>query len=323
MDWKITRQVVETRGPLSVQPETVKLSAYFRIDKKLLKNALVSGRAITTVAKYRTYIELFWNVPDKDIHPEVVDTVLANVEDYFAQKGYEVVQFEQIKGDLVQLLKKEGRKTDDLLSEDEIERFKANLELRNIDRKFMNGKRILADYADLLIGVTIKAVEQRGGMIHVRVATDATLFERGRWVTLAHSEETGTMPFVRGSTDNLTEIAKRATTKMSANLEPKIRKKLATRKAVEEIQTGEVRDFVLMFKNMDKDQFAKTKGLLRSGSKWQYKGADMPTRTVHLGYEGRIDSLAERLEIYLEGAGLNLGLGEYSTSGNKILFGVK
>ena len=323
MDWKITSQVVETRGPLSVQPETVNLSAYFRIDKKLLKKALIEGRAITTVAKYRTYIELFWNVPEKEINPEVVDTVLASVEDYFAQKGYEVVQFEQIKGDLVHLLKKEGRKTDDLFSKNELERFKANLELRNIDKKFVNGKRILADYAELLIGATIKAVEQRAGMVHIRVATDATLFERGRWVTLAHSEQTASMPFVRGSTDNLTEVARRAATKMSANLEPKIRKKLALRKTVEEIRTDETRDFALVFKNMDKDRFAKAQRLLMAGSKWEYKGADFPARTVHLAYEGRIDSLAERVEIYLEGAKLGLGVPEYSTSGNKIVFGVK
>ena len=323
MDWKITSQVVETRGPLSVQPETVKLSAYFRIDKRLLKKALIEGRAITTVAKYRTYIELFWNVPEKEIHPEVVDTVLASVEDYFAQKGYEVVQFEQIKGDLVHLLKKEGRKTDDLFSKNELKRFKANLELRNIDKKFVNGKRILADYAELLIGATIKAVEQRAGMVHIRVATDATLFERGRWVTLAHSEQTASMPFVRGSTDNLTEVARRAATKMSANLEPKIRKKLALRKTVEEIRTGEARDFALVFKNMDKDRFARAQRLLMAGSKWEYKGADFPARTVHLAYEGRIDSLAERVEIYLEGAKLGLGVPEYSTSGNKIMFGVK
>ncbi|MEA1873150.1 MAG: hypothetical protein U9N51_01815 [Bacteroidota bacterium] len=323
MDWKITRQVVETRGPLSVQPETVKLSAYFRIDRRLLKKALFSGRAITPVAKYRTYVELFWNVPGKDIHPEVVDTVLATVEDYFAQKGYEVVQFEQIKGDLVRLLKKEGKKTDDLFSKDEIERFRANLELRNIDRKFVNGKSILADYANLLIGVTIKAVEQRSGMIHVRVASDATLFERGRWVSLAHSEQTASIPFVRGSIDQLTAVSGRAATKMSSKIEPKIRKKIALRKTVEEIRTGEARDFVLMFKDMNKDRFSKIKGLLRNGSKWEYKGADFPSRSIHLGYEGRIDSLAERVEIYLDGANLNLSAPEYSANGNKILFGVK
>lgn len=322
MDWKITSQVVETRGPLSVQPETVNLSAYFRIDKRLLKKALIEGRAITTVAKYRTYIELFWNVPEKEIHPEVVDTVLKTVEDCFAQKGYEVVQFEQIKGGLVHLLKKEGRKTDDLFSKNELKRFKANLELRNIDRKFVNGKRILADYAELLIGATIKAVEQRAGMIHIRVAIDATLFERGRWVTLAHSEQTASMPFVRGSTDNLTEVARRAATKISANLEPKIRKKLALRKTVEEIRTGEARDFALVFKNMDKNRFARAQRLLMAGSKWEYKGADFPARTVHLAYEGRIDTLAERVEIYLEGANLGLDVPEYSTSGNRIVFGV-
>jgi len=323
MDWEMTNQVVVTRGPLSVQPEFVKLSAYFRIDKKLLKQALVRERAITPVAKYRTYVELFWNVPEKDVHPEAVDTILASVEDYFAQKGYEVVQFEQIKGNLVQRVKEEGRNTDDLFSKDEVTRFKANLELRNIDKKFVNGKRILADYANLLIGVTIKAVEQRGGMLHVRLATDATLFERGTWVTLAHSEQTASIPFRRGHMDNLTEVSRRAAVRMSTYLEPKIRKKLALRTTLEEITTTEIRDFVLVFKDMDKTQFAKTKSLLRGGSKWEFKGADFQTKTVHLGYEGRIDSLAERVGIYLEGARLNLGVPEYSTSGNRILFGTR
>ena len=160
-------------------------------------------------------------------------------------------------------------------------------------------------------------------MVYVRVATDATLFERGKWVTLAHSEQTGAIPFVRGSTDTLTEVSRRAVTKMSAELEPKIRKKLALRKSVEEIATGEVRDFVLVFKDMDSARFAEAKGLLMSGNKWEYKGADFPARKVHLGYVGRIDSLADSVAIYLEGAKLNPGVPEYSTRGNRIVFGTK
>ena len=113
-----------------------------------------------------------------------MQTLLATVEEGLRYEGYEVVEFERIKGDLVTLLKGDDS-TDDLYSSDELVRFKANLALRNIDSRFENGKRILADYADLVFGVTINSLEVVSNRVNVRVTLDATFFSQGEWMKLA------------------------------------------------------------------------------------------------------------------------------------------
>jgi len=319
-EWKITKQLVETQSTYSSTPEVVQISAFFKINKVALRTILISEGGITPVAKYRTYVELFWNVQDKDIHPEVIATVIGNVEDKFRQAGYEVVEFEQIKGDLVALLKKQGKNDADVYATDELKRFKANLELRNIDKHFVNGKRILADYADLLVGVTVNTVEIQNNDLTVRMTGNATLFEQGEWLKLASSDYAKTVPHVRGSTANLIAVAKQVTLAISEDLEPKVRKQLGQRKSVAKIQKGQERNFSLIFKGIDKAKFNDIKSRLSKGSKWQFDGADFKTRVIHLAYEGNIDGLSDLVQIYLEGAGITPGIGEYSGSRNRIIF---
>ncbi|MBG99882.1 MAG: hypothetical protein CMN58_06015 [Solibacterales bacterium] len=319
-EWKITKQLVETQSTYSSTPEVVQISAFFKINKVALRSILISEGGITPVAKYRTYVELFWNVQDKDIHPEVIATVIGNVEDKFRQAGYEVIEFEQIKGDLVALMKKQGKSDADVYATDELKRFKANLELRNIDKNFVNGKRILADYADLLVGVTINSVEVQNNELTVRMTSNATLFEQGEWLKLASSDYGKTVPHVRGSTANLIAVAKQVTLAISEDLEPKVRKQLGQRKSVAKIQKGQERNFSLIFKGIDKAQFNEIKSRLSKGSKWQFDGADFKSRVIHLAYEGSIDGLSDLVQIYLEGAGITPGIGEYSGSRNRIIF---
>ena len=319
-EWKITKQLVETQTVSSSTPEVVQVSAFFKIDKVALRKILISEGGITAVAKYRTYVELFWNVQDKDIHPEVIATIIGNVEDQFRQAGYEVVEFEQIKGHLVKLLKKQGKNDTDAYDNDELKRFKANLELRNIDKKFVNGKQILADYADLMIGVTVNIIEVQNNELTVRMTSNATLFEQGQWLKLASSDYGKTVPHVRGSTANLIAVAKQVTLAISKDLEPKVRKQLGQRKSVTKIQKSQERDFSLIFKGIDKGTFNEIKTRLSKGSKWQFNGADFKTRGIHLAYEGSIDALSDLIQIYLEGAGITPGIGEYSGSRNRIIF---
>ena len=320
-EWKITKQVVELQPNWSSTPEVVQVSAFFKIDKDALRRILIVEGGITPVAKYRTYVELFWNVPDKDIHPEVIAIVIGNVEDQFRQAGYEIVEFEKIKGDLIALLKKAGKSTNDVYADDEIKRFKANLELRNIDKKFVNGKRILSEYADLLVGVTINRVEVQNNELTVRITANATLFEQGEWLKLASSDHAKSVPHIRGSTANLIAVAKQLTSVISRDLEPKVRKQLGQRKSVAMIQRDQERNFSLIFKGIDKGAFNDIKARLSKGSKWQFNGADFKTHVIHLGYKGSIDGLSDLIQIYLEGAGISPGIGEYSGTRNQIIFG--
>ena len=324
-DWKITEQLLEETAYAGTR-DKIRLGAWFAVDKDKLRRTLVEGRAITTVSKYRTYVEAFWNVPDKEINPDVLNTVIGNIEDHFSQQGYEVVEFERIKGDLVELLNKEpvadgSSASDDLFAMDELERFEANLDLRNIDSKFVNGKRILADYADLLIGVSITSMEVRDRMVRVRITLNATLFENGEWVDLAHHDGSASAPYVQGSTDSLIFVSKRIALDAAAQLEPKARKQIALRKTKEEIREHEEREFTLTFKNADKSLFYDIRRKLGEGKDWVYKGADFKDRAVRLGYRGQIDSLADGVDSFLGNFGLNSGIPEYARGQNRIFFG--
>jgi hypothetical protein len=61
----VTQPSVLTRGTFSTAPETLKISAYVSVDQEALQRLLIAEKVITIVGKYRTYVELFWNVPDK------------------------------------------------------------------------------------------------------------------------------------------------------------------------------------------------------------------------------------------------------------------
>lgn len=317
-DWKLTNQVVDQKNTYLGTTESVRLSGWFAVDKSKLRRALVEGRAITTVAKYRTYVEAFWSVEDKDVNPEVMSVVIGNIEDQFSQSGYEVVEFERIKSDLVELLNKE--EVSGIYSSNELERFNANLELRNIDSKFENGKRILAEYADLLIGVTINSMEVSNRMMKVRLTVNATLFENGEWMKLASTDHTGSIPYVRGDAEGLIVIAKRVALSAAADLEKKARKQISLRKAKESIKLGEEREFTLVFNTLGSNSFSALRKTVRSGSDWVYKGADPKNKIIRLGYRGQIDGLSDAIEDFLSGSSLKLGAPEFSSGRNRIIF---
>ena len=346
--WIDDPQVI-TRGDYSTAPESLRLSLYFQVDRKALRKALVSERAITLVARYRTFVELYWNVPEKfeDFEPEMIkettSTVLENIEDFFSQKDYEIVEFENIRGELMKLLMEQeagGISEDDLYSQDEHTRLQSNLALRSIsnwssegvswkaqqgsESQFEFGKRILADYADLLIGATINSIEPSsdGRQVTLRLTVNATLFERGEWVKLASVDAARSIPYEPGSVNLIIEGGKLLAEQLAAELEPRIKHKLARRKAAEEVLTGTEQVFIVVFKGASKQQFAEIKSRLADSNRWEYKSTDVRKRTARIAFEGSIDNFADRLEMYLSGAGLNVGLPEYVSGQRRIIFEV-
>ena len=346
--WIDDPQVI-TRGDYSTAPESLRLSLYFQVDRKALRKALVSERAITLVARYRTFVELYWNVPGKfeDFPPEMIKettaTVLENIEDFFSQKDYEIVEFENIRGELMKLLMEQeagGIGEDDLYSQDEHTRLQSNLALRSIsnwssegvswkaqqgsESQFEFGKRILADYADLLIGATINSIEPSsdGRQVTLRLTVNATLFERGEWVKLASVDAARSIPYEPGSVNLIIEGGKLLAEQLAAELEPRIKHKLARRKAAEEVLTGTEQVFIVVFKGASKQQFAEIKSRLVDSNRWEYKSTDVRKRTARIAFEGSIDNFADRLEMFLSGAGLNVGLPEYVSSQRRIIFEV-
>jgi len=348
LDFKwIDEPQVITHGDYSTAAESLRLNLYFQVDRKALRRALVNERAITLVGRYRTYVELYWNVPDKfenyppEMIKEIVSTVLENVEDYFSAKDYEIVEFESIRGELIALMQEMetgGISEDDLYSQDEYQRLQSNLALRSISNwssagvswqaqqgsqsQFEFGKRILADYADLLLGVTINTIEpsQDGHLVTIRLTINATLFERGEWVKLASSDAARSLPFEPGGINLIIEGGKVLSRQLAAELEPKIKHKLARRKAAEEVLTETEQVFIVVFKGASKQQFAQIKRRLSDSGRWEYKSTDVRKRTARIAFEGTIDNFADRLEMFLSGAGLEVGLPEYVSSQRRIVF---
>ncbi|MCD6328341.1 hypothetical protein J7M28_12440 [bacterium] len=313
-DWKIIKQEVPRKRAVVI------LTVYFKIDKAKLREALMTGRAIINRAKYKTYVELYWNVPGRDISPEICNTLIENVENYFARAGYNVVQFERIKGKLVRMLKDLGENTDDLYSQDELKRFKANLELRNIDSRFVNGKQILGDYADLLIGVTINNVEVTPDMmLSVRITVNATLFERNDWVSLASRNASGMVPY-DGGAESFFRVAERVALNVCEALEPGVADGIARREAIYRAQVTAARDFTLVFKGISSNEFRQINNRLMGSDLLAHKGSDAQARKVYVQYRGTKDALAGVVESVLRGAGFSFGPPEYSADDNTIVF---
>ena len=77
----------------------------------------------------------------------------------------------------------------------------------------------------------------------------------------------------------------------------------------------------MVFAGSTKDQFGKIRQRLSKGTKWGYKRADSKSKSIYLSYSGNIDSLSDMIQMYLEGADLDPGMGEYSSGVNRIMFG--
>jgi hypothetical protein len=118
------------------------------------------------------------------------------------------------------------------------------------------------------------------------------------------------------------EGSKKLSRQLAADLEPKIKHKLARRKAAEAILTETEQVFIVVFKDASKEIFTKIKRRLMDGTRWVYQGTDVPNRTVRIAYEGSIDNFADRIEMFLSGAGLEVGLPEYASSQRRIIFEV-
>ena len=323
--WKLVKHEISKKQSGNTIEKAVKFTAYFVVDKPKLREALVKERAVAVIAKYKTYVELFWNVPEKEISPEVVNTLIERIEDHFSQQGYEVVQFERIKGKLLKLVQQEEeQRLDSLFSANELQRFKEDLALRNIDTRFVNGKQILAEYADVLIGITISALEvSPDRMLTMRLAANATLVERGEWLSLAAADAVTSVPYVAGSTNSLIEVSEMAARKLFDELEPKVTTKLAQRKDIEIVQTTEERDFEVVFSQHSPEEFDQIRKSLGRVDKWEYKTTDIQNRMVILGYRGRADQLADIIEVSLSVIGIGVTPPQISAEGNRIEFGKK
>ncbi|MBN2209110.1 MAG: hypothetical protein JW759_07425 [Candidatus Coatesbacteria bacterium] len=265
---------------------------------------------------YRTYVELYWSSSAREVDPDVCDIVLQNIENFFSERGYRVVQFEQIKGKLMRMLQGKGKNMDDLYSQDELASYKANLELRDLfHNKFVNGKQVLADYADLLIGVTFNSVELTPERIlNVRLTINATYFDRGEWVSVAASDETGSIPYI--GDNSFIEVSKQVALQICADLEPKVCWKIPDIQKI----TRAPRDIRVVFKDFTVQEFMQMMQRLQGAGSWEQTGSSTQERAIYLRYEGGKDALASLIYTSLQNAGFNVAAPEYSNDGKMVMF---
>ena len=314
-EW-IDSPVVFTRSGNTTAPEGVRLNIYFLVDLEALKKTLLSESLMAEAVKLKTYVELYWNTPRDDLEmlpPEFLEemtaTVIQNVEDQLSRTGYRVTEFEKVRGDLQALMLEAetgGVQGEDAGAEDELSRLMVNLQLRNLSQsKFKAGKRLLSEYADLLIGVAFNTIELSadGRRVTIRLTVDATLFERGtteEWVKLASSDDQQTLPFTPGNTNILIKGGKLLSGKVTSDLLPKIREKLVRRAVTEEIILEGKQTYVIKFPDINKDHFRAIKKIIKRDSEWERKAAKTKLRELSYEYEGGIIDFEEELRELLE-----------------------
>ena len=77
----------------------------------------------------------------------------------------------------------------------------------------------------------------------------------------------------------------------------------------------------MVFSGVDKVLFDDIRRRLMKGSKWEYQTADFKQRVVYVNYKGNPDTLSDMVQMYLEGAEIDIGVGEFAAGRNKIMFG--
>ena len=322
------------RSGNTTAPEGVRLNIYFLVDLDALKKVLLSESLMAEAVKLKTYVELYWNAPKDDLEmfppdflEEMTATVIQNVEDQLSRTGYRVTEFEKVKGDLQALmLEAETEEVkDDAGAEDELSRLMLNLKLRNLSQsKFEGGKRLLSEYADLLIGVAFNTIELSGDgrKITIRLTVDATLFERGtteEWVKLASSDDKQILPFRPGNTNLLIEAGKLLSEKVTSDLLPKIKDKLVSRAVTEDIILEGEQTYVIKFPDVSKDHFRAIKKIIKNGSEWERKAAKTKQRELSYAYEGGIINFEEELRDLLENEDYEVEDISYKTGDNRLV----
>jgi hypothetical protein len=293
-------------------------SVWFAIDKTKLRKTLVEDRAVSTVAKYKTYVELYWNVEGKDINPDVLDGITSAAEGYLSEQGYRVVDFERIRSEVKLALGADD--PEDRAAADELAQIRANYELRNIS-KFDATKNTFSKYADLLVGITISAMELTpDDLMIVRVQAKTTLFEMGEWYEISEADGRAAVPYVAGSVDSAISAAKQATRKMLAKLHPKQEDKLKKFKAQSEVAETEPQSYEIVFQDMSGSDFNQARTTLKRYKRWKVSNTNTATKTVYVTFVGSKEDAADKALTLLEGAGLDVGAPSYSNNGRKIFF---
>lgn len=286
-----------------------------KIRKELLQSSMVLG----DLMKYDIYVELYWAAKDHDLDPEVIDISKENVKKILINQGFGLVDFSAVRD---RILKLKLADRDDLsqIDVEQLDEFEENLAITQVSR-YERGIAILADYVQVLVGVTIRNVEIINDMANIDMALEAYLIEGGKRREIAKVDEHNSAPYVSGSKQLLLILAEETAQKGAKDLALQMRTYLLKKSKTENFITEKTaRRWRVIFPGSSQDEFYKMKRTIKDSQQWDFKGADTAELTIEVEYVGLIDDLADQLYDTLKGGGFSVSAPEYTNNRNTIAF---
>lgn len=286
-----------------------------KIRKELLQTSMVLG----DLMKYDIYVELYWAAKDHDLDPEVIDISKENVKKILINQGFSLIDFSAVRD---RILKLKMADRDDLseIDVEQLDEFEKNLAITQISR-YEKGLAILADYAQVLVGVTIRNIEVVNDMVNIDLALEAYLIEGGKRREIAKVDEHNTAPHVAGSKQLLLILTEETAQKGAKDLALQMRTYLLKKSKTESFVTEKTsRRRRINFPDASSDEFYNMKRAIKDNEQWEFKSADTADLTIEVEYVGLIDNLADQLYDVLKSGGFAVGTPEYTNSRNTVTF---
>lgn len=286
-----------------------------KIRKELLQESFVLGDLL----KYDIYVELYWAAKDHDLDPEVIDISKENVKKILINQGFSLVDFSAVR-DRILKLKMADREDLSEVDVEQLDEFEKNLAITQVSR-YERGLAILADYAQVLVGVTIRNIEVINDMTNIDLALEAYLIEGGKRREIAKVDEHNAAPHVVGSKQLLLILMEETAQKGAKDLATQMRTFLLKKSKTESFVTEKTsRRRRINFPDASPDEFYNMKRAIKDNEQWEFKSADTADLTIEVEYVGLIDNLADQLYDVLKSGGFAVGTPEYTNSRNTVTF---
>jgi len=287
-----------------------------KIRQELIQNMVAAGN----IAKYDVYVEMYWAAEKSDIDPEVVDICRENIKKVLIAKGFNVVDFSAIR-DRILRLKSEDRADLNVMQAKELDDFEKDFAISQVS-KYKTGIAILSEYAQVLVGVTVRNIEIVNNLINIDIAGEAYLIQGGQRREIAKVDEHGSAPYVAGSKQIALMASESISREVAGGLTVQMQTYLAKQPKRDSMVVKEAsRRWKVVFPKMSPDAFYKARKMIQDNAQWKYIAADTSAKSLELEYTGRVEDIADKIYELLQAGGFALSVPEYAADRNVITFG--
>lgn len=304
------------RGRFNLRMEIKYIILNDEIRKELLQK--LQG-AVSDIIKYDAYVELYWASKKSELDPDFVDVCKENVKKMLINQRFNIVDFSAIRDHILKL-KLADRADLAGMDLDQLDEFEKDFAISQVSR-YDTGLSILAEYAQLLVGVTIRNIEIVNNMVNIDLAMEAYLIEAGKRHEIAKVDEHSSAPYVPGSKQVLLVLAEETAQKGAKDLALQMRSYLLKKaKRQDVVATKTFRLWRLKFQGTTEEEFYNIKVELKKCKDWVFKNADTADRTVEVEYVGLVDDLADQVYSLISSKAFPLSVPEYTNEQNIITY---